>query len=97
MMECSWKSWFGVECLTCGFQRSLELLLKGDLLNSFYMFPATIPLLLTFIYTLLHLRFKFTNGASWVLGFFSLSVVLIVVNFSIKLSTGEVFHELAIH
>lgn len=97
MIECSWKAWFGVECLTCGFQRSLELLLKGELMDSFLMFPATIPLIMTFAIAFLHVLFKFRNGANLVLFLFSLTAVLIVVNFSIKLLTGEVFHELAFH
>lgn len=97
MIECSWKSWFGAECLTCGFQRSLELLLKGNFLDSFYMFPATLPLVATFILALLHIKFNYSKGALWIVSLFSLSAFLMVVNFSIKLSSGEVFHDLAFH
>lgn len=97
MIECSWKSTFGIDCLTCGFQRSVELLFKGELYESFYMFPATIPLVLTFLYSLLHLKFKFSHGATRVLTMFSISALLIVINYTLKLSTGEVFHDLAFH
>lgn len=91
MIECSWKTYFGIECLTCGFQRSFWLLLKGDLINSFYVFPATVPFLLTVLITILHIKFKFRKGTFWILGMFITTVVLISVNYVVKIVNGEVF------
>jgi hypothetical protein len=34
------KTLFGIECLGCGFQRALLLLLKGEFRNAFEMYPA---------------------------------------------------------
>lgn len=91
MIECSWKENFGIECLTCGFQRSFWLLLKGDLMNSISTFPATIPFLLTILITVLHLKFKFRIGTFWILGMFVTTVTLISVNYIVKIINGDVF------
>lgn len=51
MLPCLSKTLFGVECLGCGAQRALILLLEGEFKQAFYMYPAIytlIPLALTF-------------------------------------------------
>lgn len=40
MLPCLSKSLFGIECLGCGFQRGLLLLLQGDFIAAFKMYPA---------------------------------------------------------
>lgn len=45
MLPCLNKKFFGVECLGCGLQRSLALLLKGEFVAAFVMYPAVYPLL----------------------------------------------------
>lgn len=40
MFPCLSKTLFGIECLGCGFQRALLLLLKGEFRNAFEMYPA---------------------------------------------------------
>ena len=92
MIECSWKSTFGIDCMTCGFQRSIKLLFEGNVVDSFFMFPATIPLIITFILLFVHLYFKLKKGAQYILYTFSFSAALILINFSVKLVTGDVFH-----
>jgi hypothetical protein len=84
MISCSWKEDFGIECMTCGFQRSFVALFNGEFVDSFLLFPATIPILLLAVVVLVHLRLKLTNGARAIIGLFSICAVLIVVNFSIK-------------
>ncbi len=92
MISCSWKAQFGVECMTCGFQRSFMLLMKGEFVESFWMFPATIPFLACVLLLCAHLMFKFKRGAAWILTLFSVTAVLILINYSVKLYTGDVFH-----
>ncbi len=84
MVECHWKSKLGIECFGCGFQRSMMALFKGNLIESIVIFPATIPLFITLIYTFLHLWFKFKNGARNIVVLFSLTAFLIVLNFILK-------------
>ena len=81
MLECSWKSHFGVECMGCGFQRSFVLLMEGNFWESIQLFPATIPILLVFLYTGGHLIFKYKNGARNIVILFSSSVALMLGSF----------------
>jgi hypothetical protein len=92
LIECSWKSTFGVDCLTCGFQRSFKLLFEGDVVGSFLQFPATIPFLLCILFLVGHLIFKFKFGAKVIVGLFSLTALLIVVNFIVKIADGSAYH-----
>lgn len=85
MLECSWKKHFGVECFGCGFQRSIALLFEGKFIESFQLFPATIPILFTFGYTLAHLLFKYKNGARNIIILFSISTALMLGNLTYKL------------
>lgn len=47
MVPCQYNLFFGISCPMCGFQRSLVELLKGNFIESFLLFPALIPFLLT--------------------------------------------------
>lgn len=85
MIKCSWKSQFGIDCLTCGFQRSFLLLIRGELVESFFTFPATVPFVFLIIFFILHLKYSFKNGARIILTAFIISVFLIVLNYIIKL------------
>ncbi|MDO4880959.1 MAG: DUF2752 domain-containing protein [Capnocytophaga sp.] len=49
MLPCSNKALFGVECMGCGIQRSIALLLQGKFVEAFYMYPAIYPLILLLI------------------------------------------------
>lgn len=46
MLPCAYKELFGIDCPTCGAQRSFVLLLEGDLPGSFFMYPPLIPVLI---------------------------------------------------
>ncbi len=84
MLDCHWKSTLGIECPGCGFQRSVDLLIHGDFLGSIQLFPATIPLIATLIFAILHLQFKFRKGAKIIIVLFSLTALLILINFCVK-------------
>ncbi|MFB6306028.1 MAG: DUF2752 domain-containing protein [Flavobacteriales bacterium] len=63
MQQCSFLEYLGMPCPGCGIQRSVLLLVKGEFLNSLIMYPALIPIFILLIYLLLHLKFRFKNGA----------------------------------
>lgn len=86
MLPCSWKESFGIECPTCGAQRSIEYLLKGDVVASMIAFPALIPLLLTIIFAAIHLFRPQRVPAKWIAMTFSFSAVLMLVNWIVKLN-----------
>jgi len=91
MINCSWKEHWGIDCLTCGFQRSFLQLIEGNFIKSIETFPATIPFLLTIVLLGLHLWRKYKNGSNAIVVMFSLTSVLIVANYIVKLSNGTAF------
>ena len=84
MLACPYKKFLGVDCFGCGMQRSLIELLKGNLVDSFYLYPALIPMLILFLFLVVHLIFKFKNGGTWLKYQFIFVVIIVVINFIIK-------------
>jgi hypothetical protein len=82
---CSFRDHFGIDCPGCGLQRSILELLKGNLLESVYLYPALLPMLTMFAYLVLHLAFKFRNGAFILKVMFIVNVCLISLNYLYKL------------
>lgn len=70
MLPCMTKKILGVECLGCGIQRALALLLHGDLAGAFYMYPAIYPLILLggVIVTNLFFPLKQMTKIVWIVG-----------------------------
>ena len=64
LLTCPSKKYLHIECPGCGLQRSILFLLKGDVVSSFLMYPAAIPMLWLFTFTFLHLKYRFVNGAA---------------------------------
>lgn len=54
MIPCLSKTLFGVECLGCGAQRSFILLLKGNFVAAFQIYPAIYVTLIFFGCIVLH-------------------------------------------
>ena len=84
-LHCFYRSHFGVYCLGCGMQRSFAELLRGNIQNSFELFPALLPMLLMLVYLSLHLYFKFKDGPENLKLLFILNVVIIVFSYIYKL------------
>jgi hypothetical protein len=62
-LPCLFKQLTSFDCPGCGMQRSFLLLLRGDVSGSVNTYPALIPVLLLFVFLLLHLVFKIRKGA----------------------------------
>jgi hypothetical protein len=86
LFTCSIKSLFGIDCPGCGMQRAFIALLKGDLKGSFLLNPSLLPFLFTLCFTICHLVFGFKNGARLLVVFFGATVLLMLLNFIIKLT-----------
>lgn len=73
MLPCLQKKYFGVECLGCGIQRAISLLLEGNFIEAFYMYPAIYTLLLLGLHLFLKpfIFFKYT---------YLITNVLLIVN-----------------
>lgn len=78
---CVYKKFLGIECPGCGMQRSLIALLKGNIWESFQLFPALIPLFLMFIFLIFHLKYQFKHGARILTFWFVINTVIIIVSY----------------
>ena len=85
MLPCPYNKYLGLDCLGCGIQRAAIALLKGNVTESFYLYPALIPILLMLLLLSAHVIFKFKNGGTWLKYNFIFVVALVVVNFVFKL------------
>ena len=54
MIPCMNKQLFGFDCPGCGMQRALALILKGEFVDAFFMFPAIYTLIAFFGVIALH-------------------------------------------
>lgn len=84
---CFYKKFLGVECPGCGMQRSFVELLKFNLVDSFILFPALIPTLVLVSYLVLHLVFKYKNGANILKILFIINTTIVVLGYIYKLLT----------
>lgn len=86
MLSCSWKKYLNQECMGCGMQRSIILLLKGDFVKSFKMYPALFTLIIMFIYLAFHLKFNYKYGHIVLKYLFFLNLILIISNYFYKIT-----------
>ena len=91
MLACPSKKFLHVDCPGCGLQRSVIYLLKGDLSQSLQMYPATIPLIVTVLILLLHLRYNFKYGAMTLTFMYIFSAAIILSTYTYKLVTLKFF------
>lgn len=90
LLSCPYKKYFHVECPGCGFQRSLVELVEGNVLLSLKLYPALIPLLCVWLLTVLHLIFKFKNGAFIIKYLFLFCAIIITINYVVRLIKHDV-------
>lgn len=84
LLSCHWKKNYGIECMGCGIQRSIILILKGEFVEAFYMYPAIYTLMILFGYLLLHLKFSFKMGHKVLLWLFIINITIMLTNFILK-------------
>lgn len=86
MIPCLSKKLFDFECLGCGLQRSVVLLFQGEFAQAFQMYPAIYTLIPLFALIGLNIFFKFKYANKVINILAVLSVVIIIINFIIKLT-----------
>lgn len=84
MLPCLNKKLFGFDCMGCGMQRSVSLIVHGDFVDAFYMYPAIYTLILLFGFILINYfkNYKFANKIIITLAI--LNAVIIIGNFILK-------------
>ena len=84
MIPCLSKTLFGVECLGCGFQRGLLLLLKGDFTAAFQMYPAIYTTLLFLVILGLHFIDKRRKYKNLMIGMAIINGLFMIVGYFYK-------------
>lgn len=84
-LACPYKKYFDIDCMGCGMQRSVIELLKGNFMESFYLYPALLPLIVMLLILPLHLIFKFKHGASMLKYLFIFNISIVVISYLVKL------------
>ncbi|APY09554.1 hypothetical protein BWZ20_01030 [Winogradskyella sp. J14-2] len=85
MLPCMSKTHFGLDCIGCGFQRSAVLLIKGDFVASFFMYPALYPMLLFFAFLIFDTFKKIKHSEKLKLTLACLTLIAAVGNYTLKL------------
>lgn len=84
MIPCLNKKLFGFECMGCGMQRSFSLILHGDFVSAFYMYPAIYTLILLFGVIAINTfkNFRYANKIIIILAIINASIM--IISFIIK-------------
>jgi hypothetical protein len=86
LLPCPFKYITGIDCPGCGFQRSVLALLKGDVHQSFLLYPPTIPLLITAAWWLADSTFKLdTRNSAVKKTIFIVVALIITVSYTLKM------------
>lgn len=85
MLPCVNKQILGFECSGCGIQRAFYLLIDGEFINAFYMYPAIYTLIVfaTIVVVSLFYKFKYSNKIISILAI--INILIILFNFIYKL------------
>jgi hypothetical protein len=85
LLTCPYRALTGFDCPGCGIQRSFIELLRGNFTESFFLYPALLPVLFILLFTGLHLIFKFRKGAETIKYSFIGTTGIIVVSYILKM------------
>ena len=84
MLPCMNKSIFGFDCLGCGTQRALLLILKGEFVEAFYMFPAIYTTILFIFILAFNFIDKSRNYHKIIIGLALTNAVIMIVSYFYK-------------
>jgi len=85
MIPCLNKQLFGIDCLGCGTQRALLLVLKGNFTEAFFQFPAIYTTILFFSLLALHFVDKSRNYHRILIGLAIVNAVIMIVSYILKM------------
>jgi Protein of unknown function (DUF2752) len=83
-LPCLFKQITHFDCPGCGLQRSSIALLKGDISESLSFYPATIPIAVLFLFTLVQLMVKLKSGTTIIKYLFYSCASIIFIHYIYK-------------
>lgn len=84
MLPCSNKQLFEVECMGCGIQRAIKLILEGKFVEAFYMYPAIYPIIFLLLIIFLNFIDKKRSYSKILIIFSILTGIVIVISYFYK-------------
>jgi hypothetical protein len=79
------KQTFGIDCIGCGTQRAIYLLLHGDLVGAFKMFPAIFTTLLLGLSILLFIFDRKRNYQKIVISLAIINALIMIISYVYKM------------
>ncbi len=89
LLPCLTKQLLGFPCPGCGLQRAVLLLLQGEFLAAFYMYPALYPLILFVVHLATKRLFKTPHSTLVTTLLASVTVGTVLVAYLLKLTMGS--------
>ncbi|QXV65686.1 DUF2752 domain-containing protein [Mucilaginibacter sp. 21P] len=87
LLPCPFKYLTGIDCPGCGFQRAVVALIKGNLHESFSLYPPAIPILLTALWWLADSIYKLDKPSAVIKKtLFMITGSIILVSYVIKIA-----------
>jgi hypothetical protein len=86
MIPCVNKTLFGIDCFGCGTQRAFLLILKGEFVEAFYMFPAIYTTILFFIILGLNFIDKSRNYHKIIISLAIINAIIMIISYFYKLT-----------
>jgi len=84
MLPCMNKTLFGMDCMGCGIQRAIVLLLEGKFVAAFYMYPAIYPLILFFVFIGLNFLHKSYSYHKYIITTGVITAIVMVISYFYK-------------
>ncbi|MFT4612712.1 MAG: hypothetical protein ACI8QQ_001537 [Psychroserpens sp.] len=84
MLPCLNKKLLGLDCMGCGMQRSIALILNGDFIAAFQMYPAIYSLIALVSVIFLNYFKNFKHAYKIIIILAILNAILILGNFIYK-------------
>ncbi|WP_318311375.1 DUF2752 domain-containing protein [Flagellimonas crocea] len=86
MLPCLNKKLLGIECPGCGMQRSANLLLHGEFVAAFKMYPAIYPILMLLFFLIASSFFHFKHSSKIRMVLMFLTAGTIIVSYILKMN-----------
>ena len=86
MLPCLNKKLFGVDCLGCGTQRAINLLIHGEFVAAFKMYPAIYTLFILAFFIVINFFYKVKSAQKIISILAIINVLIIVISYFIKMN-----------